>query len=127
MYNRTNIKPQLAIVEKASIFFKSSWYAAAIEPPIAVEKPTNTKNSTLKKFIYKPLVSISIKKPAATKVAECISADAGTGAFIDSGSHIKVKIWTDFIIDATNSTDNNICIFSVLVRSSLLYVEVLST
>jgi hypothetical protein len=33
-------------------------------------------------------LNLSNKKiPAETKVAECISADAGTGASIESGSH----------------------------------------
>jgi len=86
------MKPQLAIVENASILFKSSWYAAAIAPHIAVENPISIKKFKLKKLRYKTFVSISIKKPAATNVAEWINADAGTGAFIDSGNHINVKI-----------------------------------
>jgi NAD(P)H-dependent FMN reductase len=37
--------------------------------------------------------------PAETKVALCISADAGNGASIESGNHLK-KIMADFKKDA---------------------------
>lgn len=35
--------------------------------------------------------------PADTKVAECIKADAGIGASIESGNQKKNKNWADFI------------------------------
>lgn len=36
------------------------------------------------------------KTPALTKVAEWISADAGTGASIESGNHMWKPNWADF-------------------------------
>jgi len=38
--------------------------------------------------------------PAETKVAECIKAEAGTGASIESGSQIWNPNWADFIKEA---------------------------
>ena len=47
------------------------------------------------------MLNLQIKKiPAETKVAECIKADAGTGASIESGNHKWPPIWTDFILHA---------------------------
>ena len=42
--------------------------------------------------------NLRIKKtPADTRVAECINADAGTGASIESGNQIWNPNWADFI------------------------------
>ena len=40
--------------------------------------------------------------PAETKVAEWINADAGTGASMESGSHMCAPNWADFIKAAPN-------------------------
>ena len=38
----------------------------------------------VKRFEFRPITNT----PAETKVAECINADAGTGASIESGNHM---------------------------------------
>lgn len=54
-----------------------------------------------------------IKKiPADTKVAECIKADAGTGASIESGNQIWQPIWADLINAAPKKKK--------LIRSNIL-------
>ena len=49
-----------------------------------------------------------IKTPADTRVAEWISADAGTGASMESGNHIWKPNWADLTNAAvTNKKDSN--------------------
>lgn len=81
-------KPQWLIVEYARIRLASDWKHAPIPPKAAV-------NELIIKIQYKVTDVNSIKNenrsskktPADTNVAECIKAEAGTGASIESGSH----------------------------------------
>lgn len=61
----------------------------------------NFKTSCKKPLLQKKNLNLSKRYiPAETKVAECIKADAGTGASIESGNQKKKINCADFIKEA---------------------------
>lgn len=80
-------KPQLLIVEYANNFFKSVWAVETMEPNKQVVTPIIIKKTRTKLFNWNIKKNFIIKKiPAEISVAECISAEAGAGASIESGN-----------------------------------------
>ena len=62
--------------------------------------------------------------PAETRVAECIRADAGTGASIESGSQKCNPNWADLQQDATISKKRNSEAYERLMWPKKILVEV---
>ena len=93
-------KPQWLMVEYASTLLASDWKQAPTPPRAAVIE-------LVIKIQYKVTEVNSIrnenrnskKTPAETNVAECINADAGTGASIESGN----QIWNPNCADLINA------------------------
>ena len=59
-------------------------------------------------------------RPDATNVAECISADAGSGASIESGNQIWNKNWADLMKQATNKKTKKMLLCLVLNKNKLI-------
>lgn len=68
-------------------------YAAVSEPHKSIKLLTSTVVTPNHKDVpvHRGCSRVSKNIPADTKVAECISAEAGAGASIESGSHVWKK------------------------------------
>jgi hypothetical protein len=106
--------PQWLIVEYANTRFASDWKHAPIPPRAAViELVINIQYNIIVDNSTKNENRTNKKTPAETNVAECINADAGTGASMESGNQTWKPNCADFIkadsikknvINSTNET-----------------------
>ena len=80
------------IVEKANNFFMSVWHEAIIENKNIEVTLKKKRNQLHKGKIIKTSLNLIVRYiPADTRVAECINAEAGIGASIESGNQKKNK------------------------------------
>lgn len=88
---------QLDIVEKAKNLFKSVCITVSSRNTTKLKKKKTFSISKKNGLSVKEIPDlISKKRPTETSVDECITADAGTGASIESWSHVNEKNWADF-------------------------------
>ena len=105
-----SINPQFDIVEYAKIFFISVCDTAATPPMAIVNRVMISKPLT--RVISEIHIGFNFRTkntPAATKVAECISEDAGAGASIESGNQKWNGNCAD-LHDAATKNDNTMAV-----------------